>query len=77
MITQSNAKKEILKLWDEFGANYSNGIQFKQEKTRFENFLRENHKDLLDFRCQGGDPFFCMNFQRVDGWITEHTGYYK
>jgi hypothetical protein len=75
MISQSQAKSSILELWQKFGARYSTGIEFKSEKSRFELFIRENHANLLDFKCLSRDAYLIANCQMVDGWINEFEKY--
>jgi hypothetical protein len=75
MISQSQAKSSILELWQRFGAHYSTGIEFKNEKNRFELFVRDHHANLLDFKCRVRDAYLTANCQLVDGWINEFEKY--
>jgi hypothetical protein len=78
MISQEKAKAAILQLWDAYKMGWSDLLQFKNERTRFAQHLREEHPHLLEFDCAGGDKY--RQFQReqlVESWLIVHEGFYN
>jgi hypothetical protein len=50
MKKQTQAREEIIRIWDELGAHNA-----KSDATTFWFYLRNNHPDALDFRSPGSD----------------------
>ena len=75
MISQDDAKQTILRVWDTYKKPWSDHSDFKSQKMLFTLELRDNHKELLEFRCKANDPSGAMKDQIIEGWINKHEGY--
>lgn len=69
MITQADAKIEIIKLWNNYKTNWNNSLEYKQMKDMFTAKLQYEKPYLFNFKCQGGDKLGCYQMEVIECWI--------